>query len=280
MEGGAAGSPAGLAVDAGAGDDLSPERVAAALPADATLGHPVQHFGVAVSTESLALQWARQHDAPEGALVVADVELSARGRRGAAWTSVAGRSLAFAVILRPALPPEGEGLLWLLASLAAAEGVEDAAGLDVRLKWPNDLLVEDRGLGGVRIDAQLGPGRIDSAIVTVRVNVGLEGGDFPDPLRDRVTSLALQGVHRERVEVLAAVLGRLQERYETGVARLLDDYRERCDTLGARVRALLMPSGEAVGRAVDVDDHGALVLETSGARGAVGVDRLQRLESG
>ncbi|HVM00998.1 MAG TPA: biotin--[acetyl-CoA-carboxylase] ligase [Egibacteraceae bacterium] len=260
------------------GDDLSPDRVAAALGPDASLGRPVQHYGVAVSAESLALGWARQHDAPEGALVVADVELSARGRRGQTWVSRAGRSLAFSVVLRPGLPPAGEGLLWLLASLAAAEGLEAVTDLDVRLKWPNDLLVGGRGIGGIRIDAHLGPGSIESAVVTVRVNVGLHEDDFPAELRGGVTSLAMEGAQRARSDVLAAVLDRLAARYEAGVASLLDDYRARCETIGTRVRALLMPTGEAVGLAADVDDHGALVLETPGGRGGIGVDRVQRLE--
>lgn len=265
-------------MEAAGGHDLSPERLAATFGADAPLGHPVQHYPVGVSVDSLALGWARQHDAPEGALVVTEMELSARGRRGQTWVSVGGRSLSFAVVLRPALPPEGEGLLWLLASLAAAEGVSDAAGLDVRLKWPNDLLVAGRGIGGVRVEAQLGPGSIESAILTMRVNVGLEEEDFPPDLRPRVTSVAIEGATCSRLDVLAAVLHRLATRYEAGVSSLLEDYRERCDTIGTRVRALLMPSGEAAGRAADVDDHGGLVIETPGGQGTIGVDRLQRLE--
>lgn len=261
------------------GDELTPERIAAALAADATLGAPVQHYPVAVSVESLAQAWVRQRDAPEGALLVADAELSARGRRGTSWVSVAGRSLAFSVVLRPGLPPAGEGLLWLLASLAAAEGVEQATGLDVRLKWPNDLLVGGLGLGGVRVDAQLGPGTVDTAVLTVRVNTGLTEQDFPDTLRGTVTSLAMQGVSQSRVAVLAAVLARLSVRYAEGVPALLEAYRARCDTLGTRVRAYLMPTGEAAGRAVDVEEHGGLVLETTSGRGSIGVDGLQRLET-
>lgn len=260
------------------GDDLGPGRIAAALGADPPLGTPVRHYDVGVSVESLALGWARQNDAPEGALVVTDVELSARGRRGQTWVSVGGRSLAFSVILRPALPPAGEGLLWLLASLAAAEGIEEATGLDVRLKWPNDLLVDGRGLGNVRVDAQLGPGVIESAVLTTRVNVGLEAEDFPDAMRPDVTSLAMLERARPRSAVMAAILTALAARYEAGVPALLSAYRARCDTIGTRVRALLVPSGEAAGLAADVDDHGGLVIETMSGSGSIGVDRLQRLE--
>lgn len=257
--------------------ELTVEAVAAALPAERSLGEPLQVFPITVSTEALALSWAHQDDAPEGALVVADAELSARGRRGAVWTSRAGRSLAFSVVLRPGLPPEGEGLLWLLGSLAAAEGVAGLTGLDVRLKWPNDLRVGGRGLGCVKVDAHLGPGAIESAVLTVRLNVGMASEEFPDAIREEVTSLAIEGADHPRTAVLAAVLAGLERRYGEPVATLLDAYRARCDTIGARVRAELMPAGEAAGRGADVDERGGLVVETGAGSGTLSVDVVRRL---
>jgi len=81
-------------------------------------------YPVAVSVEAMAAAWARQEQAPEGATVVAAQELAARGRRGTVWKTIPDRSLSLAVVLRPALPPAGEQLLWILASLAAAEGLD------------------------------------------------------------------------------------------------------------------------------------------------------------
>lgn len=258
---------------------LTAESITAALKPDASLGAEVRYYEVGVSAESLALAWARQENAPEGALVVTEIELSPRGRRGVTWVSAPGRSLSFAVVLRPGLPPAGEGLLWLLASLAAAEGIARATDLEVQLKWPNDLLVDGRGIGGIRVDAQLGPGAIESAVVTARINTGLSEEDFPPDLRPHVTSIAMEGRSPPRTVVLASILAALEARYEAGVPALLEGYRARCTTLGTRVRAYLMPTGEAVGRAADVDEHGGLVLETASGSGTIGVDALQRLES-
>lgn len=261
-------------------EDLTAERLEAVLGNKRLFGHPVETYEVAVSTESLALAWARQRDAPEGALVVADAELSARGRRGTPWVSVAGKSLAFSVVTRPGLPAAGEGLLWLLVSLATAEGIAELTGLDARVKWPNDVLVEGRGLAAVRVDAHLGPGQVESAVLTVRVNVDLSETDLGRATGRPVTSLALEQRPQSRVAVLEAILKRLEERYGQSVSDLLDAYRERCDTLDHRVRAELMPSGEAVGVAVDVDETGALVVESGAKRSIVGVDALKRLEAG
>lgn len=258
---------------------LTEEQVVAAIGADRQLGGPVRVHPVVTSTEALALGWARQKDAPEGALVTADQELSARVRRGVPWVSHAGRSLAFSVVLRPDLPPEGEGLLWLLASLAAAEGVERLGDVDVRLKWPNDLLIAHKRLGGVRIDARLGPGVVELAVVTFRLNVGGTADDFPETLRAEVTTLEAEGVTSDRLAVMAAVLEQLEQRYGAGVQELLAAYKERCDTLGRRVRAqLLMTTQEASGVATDVSPGGGLVLRTPGGAGTVSVDQLARLD--
>lgn len=258
--------------------DLTLERLEAALGGERLFGTEVQAYEVAVSTESLALAWARQHDAPEGALVVADAELSARGRRGASWVSVPGRSLAFSVVVRPGLPAAGEGLLWLLSSLVTAEGLEQLTGLDARLKWPNDVLVDGRGVAAVRVDAHLGPGQVETAVLTVRVNVDLSEDELSRAPGRPVTSLAVEGASQPRVAVLTAILDRLEVRYGESVSDLLDAYRARCDTLNRRIRAELMPSGEAAGLAADVDETGALIVESGTRRSVVGVDALKRLE--
>jgi BirA family biotin operon repressor/biotin-[acetyl-CoA-carboxylase] ligase len=188
---------------------------------------------------------------------------------------VPGRSLACSVVLRPDLPPEGEGLLWLLASVAAAEGVERASGLEVRLKWPDDLVVAGRRVGAVAVSARLGPGGVEAAVITMRVNVGLRVEDLPVGATAPATSLALEGAPVSRPVVLGAFLERLEIRYRARVVDLLTAYRVRCGTLGRRVRVQLVPGGEVVGRAADVDERGALVVEGAGP---LPVQRVRRVE--
>lgn len=242
-------------------DPLSADRLAAALGDTPSFGTPHQVYPVAVSVDSVALGWLRKEGAPEGAVVAAESELSARGRLGIPWVSVAGGSLAFSVLLRPELPAEGEGLLWLLASLAAAEGVEAATGVDVRLKWPNDLLVAGRRLGVVGVAAQLGPGQVETAVLTVRLNAALTADELPTGLRDEATSLSVEGADAPREVVLARIVERLEARYSAGVPELLDAYRQRCATLGRQVRAQMQPSGEVAGVATDFDSGGRLVVD-------------------
>jgi BirA family biotin operon repressor/biotin-[acetyl-CoA-carboxylase] ligase len=259
-----------------ADDPLTTERLAQALGPDPSFGAPHQVYPVAVSVDAIALGWLRQEGAPEGAVVVAESELSARGRRGIPWVSVAGGSLAFSVVLRPELPPEAEGLLWPLASLAAAEGVEEATGLRPTLKWPNDVLLAGRRLGLVDVEAQLGPGRLESAVMTVRLNATLEADEIPPNLRDEATSLTVESSAASREHVLARVVERLEARYTGGVSELVSAYQQRCQTLGRAVRAELQPAGEVAGTATSVDGGGRLVLDDDESA-ALTVDLLTRL---
>lgn len=261
---------------------MSPEDPADAFEAaltTKTLGHPLRHFPVAVTTESLAKSWGRQEKAPEGATVVADQELSARQRKGPVWTPFGTDGLYFSVVLRPGIPPEGEGLIWLLASLGAAEGLKEETGLEVKVKWPDDLLVGGRKLGGVKVDALLGPGEILMAVITYRINLNVKKEAFPEAIREASTSVLIEtGRPMAREQALGAVLKGLERRYDDDVPRLLEAYRGRCETIGRQVVARLLPKGEVMGKVSGVSDFGTLIIDVGGRPTPVVIDALRKLE--
>ena len=233
-------------------------------------------YPVAVSVEAMAAAWARQEQAPEGATVVATQELAARGRRGTVWKTIPDRTLSFAVVLRPALPPAGEQLLWILASLAAAEGLDKLGVAEVHLKWPDDIFVGGGKIGVIRVQAHLGPGQIDSAVLTFRLNLSVTPDDVPDASPASVAGATGRTV--DPSEVIDAVLTALEGRYHGGVEPLLAAYRARCLTIGTRVRAELLPRGEVEGIAKAVDDQGSLEVEVHrGGIHPVTVETLRRL---
>ena len=243
------------------------------------LGRPLRHYPIALTTESVALAWARQENAPEGATVVADQEVAPRQRKGPPWQPFPSLGLYFAVVLRPGLPPEGEDLLWLLASLGAAEGIEAATGASTRVKWPDDVLVGARKIGGVKVEAQLGPGAIASVVLTFRINVNVEPAQLSPEIRDVATSALIEtGGPIERAAMLDAVLGALERRYDDDVPELLEAYRGRCETIGREVRAVLLPRGEVRGTATGIDDFGSLLVDVGGKPTHVKIDQLKKLE--
>ncbi len=233
--------------------DLSAQAVAGALGE-----RPVRAYPALLSTEAVAMAWARE-GAASGATVVADYQASPRGRGGLPWTVRQGHGLGFTVILRPELPPDREGWPYVPALLA----LHDVVGADVSgLAWP-DTVCSATGtvLARLGVYVELGPARTEWVTATVLVE------DASPP----------------RAPLLSRLLAVLEERLATPAEQVLADYLPLCTTLGQQRRARLIPMGpggpEVSGEAVDVLADGALVLLTPrGNRVAVPPHNLGLLE--
>ena len=201
----------------------------------------VRWFPEIDSTNRLAAELARD-GAPDGLVVVADHQTAGRGRRGRSWESRPGSSLLASVVLRP-VPP----LVTLAAGVAAAEACEAVADVPVRLKWPNDVMSAGGKLGGI-LSELVG----DAAVVGLGLNLS-----WAPP------GAACLGPAVDRDALLDAWLSAL-----AASADVLVRYRERCSTLGQRVRVEL-PGETLEGVAEDVDDEGRLVV--AGRRITAGV---------
>lgn len=201
--------------------------------------------------------------APEVQLVVADVQTAGRGRLGRVWQAPAGSSLMCSFLLRPAAPVGPLTHLPLVAGLALAETAERhlrVGGSDaiVALKWPNDVLVAGRKAAGVLTELHGG-----AVVIGLGANVDWRGLQRPAAL-DGATSLAeVADAPMDRWRLLAGLVGVLTSRYAAwrdSPSPLLQAYRARCATLGREVRVALTDGSGLAGRAVDVDDAGALVV--------------------
>lgn len=229
-----------------------------------TLGTPLSIVAETDSTNDDALAAARD-GAPHGATFLAEAQRRGRGRRGRAWVSPPGENLLFSIVLRPGLEPERVSALTLVVGLAVREAVSARAGGSVRVKWPNDVVVDDKKLAGILVESQLVSGRIDALVVGIGINVDTQR--FPAELTEIATSLAELGcVERERESLLADVLAGLAARLEihasAGIAGLLEELRGHDALLGRRIRVDPL-SGIARG----IDATGALLLEdASGIR--------------
>ena len=213
---------------------------------------PIRRLPVAISVEQLAAAWARTEDAPVGATVVVDHEISGRMRLGIPWQTKPADALACATVLRPSgLPVEAESVLWVVALVAAARAV------GVRPGWP-DLLFTDDGvqIGAVTLDVQLGPGTIVSAVVSLRVDFARIQADTGG------SSLDVQTTRAEAVAAFAANVLRCTDLAEHKRADLLQEYAEVSWLTGRLVRAKLLPKGETRGVAITVDPLGLFVLES------------------
>src|SRR5438105_7167881 len=128
---------------------------------------PVHYYDVIDSTNAAALALARE-GASEWTLVAAGHQTAGRGRLGRRWESAPGASLLFSFVLRPRIEPERAAILTLLAGAAMAHACGDN-GRRVACKWPNDLLLDEKKVGGILAEASVAAGRLESVIVGVGV---------------------------------------------------------------------------------------------------------------
>ena len=213
--------------------DLSAETLEQLLS-----GRPFQFYPTLLSTGVTAIAWANA-DAPDGAVVVADYQISPRGRSDRAWKLTPGRGLGFSLVIRPDLPPKREGWLYTVALTA----LSDVCGEEAAIEWPDEVRVggEMQAAAGVRV--RLGPGTIRWAVV----------------------DLLLPNAEPPRGALLVSVIEAIERRVAGPEDELLEDYHRRCETIGRtlRMRMLGGTGPKLEGTAVRTIEDGALLLETA-----------------
>lgn len=236
-------------------------------------GWRVHRFAEIDSTNRWLLDRARA-GAPDRTVAVADHQTAGRGRRGRTWEARPGSSLLVSVLVRPAVEP---GLLGHTAAAVGLALTDALAGFGVpaRLKWPNDLVVDDAKLAGVLAETDVAGGEVRAVVVGAGVN--LRADAVPPDLGATATACELvAGSAPDRDEVLAAFLVALDARLADPDA-LIGAARERSATVGRRVRVDL--GDRAVeGEAVALTDAGELVVRAdSGVESVVAVGDVVHL---
>jgi BirA family biotin operon repressor/biotin-[acetyl-CoA-carboxylase] ligase len=243
-------------------DKLLPGEIAAGLKVRLLKG-PIHHFETLPSTNDLAKELAAGQ-APEGTLVVAEGQSRGRGRLGREWRSPPGAGLYVSVLLRPPLPPSDLPQITLTAAVAVVRALKRATGLAPGIKWPNDLVLAGKKLGGILTEMETESDQIRHLVLGLGLNVN--NREFPAEIKDLATSLALvTGRSFSRLAILKAWLEELESLYQLFLgrefARILAEWKEYTVTLGHAVRVRQGPV-EISGQALEVAPDGALLIET------------------
>ena len=205
----------------------------------------------------------------EGLVLAAEHQTAGRGRLGREWVTPARTSLTVSFLLVPeGVPAERWPWLPLLTGVAAAAAVRRVTGVQVSLKWPNDVLADDHKLGGILLERVEHDGAA-AAVVGIGINCHQSQEELPVP---EATSLAIvTGGPVDRSALLTALVEELEARYDEWAsgADLRPAYLELCTTPGQQVQVAI-PGGEVVGEAVDVDEAGRLVVRTAGGEEHLG----------
>ena len=240
-------------------DTLSPALISHNL-ATRFIGQKVIYYPRLASTMAVARQAARQ-GAAEGTIIIAEEQTAGKGRLKRLWLSPKG-SLALSIILYPDmsyLP-----YLMMLASLAVAHSIEAITGLKAQLKWPNDVLINDKKVCGILIESDLRGNTVTYAIIGIGINVNFRLTDFQE-ISPHATSLADElKKDVSRVDIIRRLLVDIEKLYLAlpDGEPIYQEWRDRLVTLGRKVQ---VKSGTATleGIADSVARDGSLLLRHS-----------------
>ena len=222
------------------------------------------HFHRITGSTNLLAKQAGEEGAPHGALFVADEQTAGRGRRGRSWQSPPGANIYFTILLRPDFAPDRASMLTLVMAHSVAEALERLTGLEPEIKWPNDVLLDDKKICGILTEMSLEREYIQYVVCGVGINVADQ--DFPEGVREHAT--AVETVWGRRVSkgvLLQYVMEAFEKDYDAFAAAgdlspLLESYNRRLVNLGRRVR-VLDPKGEWEGTARGANARGELLVE-------------------
>ena len=191
-------------------DVLTPDLLRKRMKGN-SFGKRVFHFFKTDSTNRVAMELGYSGE-PEGTVVLAEAQSAGRGRSGRIWHSEKGTGLYFTILLRPRLSPAQAPLLTMLAGLSAQTAIAAQTGLVAELKWPNDLLLGGKKLGGILTEMHAEPSAVRFVIVGIGLNVNQE--KFPSELSSTATSIRKEsGKLSYRLELLARLLTQFESDY-------------------------------------------------------------------
>ena len=226
-------------------------------------GKNVVYYDEIDSTNNRAKE-AGDNGAAHGTLFVADMQVAGKGRRGRVWKSPSGSSIYMTILLYPDIPPVKAPQLTLLMAIAVAEGIQEVTGLETKIKWPNDIVVNGKKVCGILTEMSTEEDAIRYVVVGIGINANTT--DFPEEIRATATSLALELGHPVcRAAVINGVMCAFEEYYgryrETLDMSLLKElYNQKLVNVEREVK-VLAPGGDYTGISHGINDAGELIVE-------------------
>ena len=218
------------------------------------------------STNDIVSARAREGEA-SGLVIQALSQTKGKGRRGRSWFSPPGSGLYFSILFHPDENLINFPLLTLLMGVAAAEGLAESTGLHTGLKWPNDLRISGKKIGGILCEYISSENQPPAVVAGVGINLSMQRVDFPPELRESASSILISGGRVPHTEhLLHVLLGRIAfwyKEYETnGFGAVRDRWIRLCDNLGEPIRVTVADE-KVVGKNKGIDESGRFLLEKS-----------------
>ena len=201
---------------------------------------------------------------PHGTLVIADSQTGGKGRRGRSWHTPKGSSIAMSLILKPKLEAEYASMLTLVQAMAVAKAIEENCGLKAQIKWPNDILVNEKKVCGILTEMNMEGSKISSIIVGTGINVNQDC--FPEEISEIATSLKKEsGKVQSRENLIKRICELFEEYFEIFMASkdlsgIVEEYNLRLISAGRMVK-VLDPKEEFTGEACGINALGEFLVK-------------------
>ncbi|WP_109710663.1 biotin--[acetyl-CoA-carboxylase] ligase [Faecalicatena contorta] len=242
-------------------DILTKEELSSMIDT-AWAGQTIYYFDQIDSTNIRAKQLGEE-GAPHGTLIVAGQQNAGRGRRGRTWESPPGVSIYMSIVLRPEMAPVKAPMLTLVMALSAADSLKECTGLDVQIKWPNDIVLNGKKLAGILTEMSTEMDYINHVVIGVGINVNTER--LPEELKEKATSLRLEtGRIIRRSEIIASIMKEFEKNYQLfietqGLGQMQEKYNSLLINREKEVRILGVKEGYAA-YALGINEKGELLV--------------------
>ncbi len=227
------------------------------------IGRQVFLYETTDSTNTVAAMLAEKGE-KEGTIVVADSQVRGRGRFGRSWVSPPGVNVYMSIVLRPEMEPKDATLITIMAAVACTLALRRVTGLPITIKWPNDLMVSEKKLGGILTETRMDSKRIEYAVSGIGINVNMDLDVLPDVVKEVATSIKMEtGRLFSRAEIIQKVLNEINDWYnilkEKRHSEITSQWEQLTSTLGRNVE-IIIGSEALKGIAESITDEGLLIL--------------------
>ncbi len=245
--------------------DMSIEEIKNSLSGHVSvMGKKIIFLETVDSTNTRAMELAGK-GCEEGTVVIADAQTGGKGRLGRKWLSPPGKNIYMSIVLKPYISPRDATVLTLMSAVSCATAIKKCSSIPVTIKWPNDLMVSGRKLGGILTEIKADMDRISYAIVGIGINVNLDLMDMPGEIGSFATSIKHHsGDLYPRTKIAVEILKEMDKWYAVllniGKKPIADEWMLLSSTIG---RAVKVTVGGAVftGIAGSIDEEGMLMLK-------------------
>ena len=226
------------------------------------IGRKILSYDTVDSTNAVAFSLAEQ-GAGEGTVVFAEAQRKGKGRLGRSWSSPKSKGIYCSLILRPQIPPQKASLITLLAAVSCAEAIRERTGLTAQIRWPNDILVNNKKVCGILTEMQVQDEQVQFIILGIGINVHTQVSKLPTGAGSLKEETKEGKRQFSRLELARELLCALEREYlsfkDKGSADIITRWNNFSALSGKRVKVFF--AHKAIeGQAQDIDGQGALII--------------------